>query len=341
MTPRAVRTPVAGVLAMVLGAAVLAGCGATGASSAKQAPSSASSASGGPISVETCGRTITVPSPPKRVIFINSVGTSALQDLGLLDRVVARAGTLDSTVFDGTAKETIDKLPKLEGADTGSGHVSVSTETLIEKKPDLVIGFNSAVDAAKLEAAKIPFYVPASYCAKRADGKITFDAVYQEVTTTGKLFGVPDKAEKVNAELRKRVEAVAAAHRTDTPRTAAALYVTPGDTKLSAYGNQGMAQPLFETAGLKNIYDDKGGRAFDLSAEDLLAKNPDIVLLLHSTGKPEEVMSTFTSTGGLSALKAVANKTVIVMPYPLSDPPSPLSVKGVERLAELTAAKRG
>ncbi|MBW3087080.1 Vitamin B12-binding protein [Austwickia sp. TVS 96-490-7B] len=337
MITRHLRRHCVSALAVTLGIGALTGCGA---SSAKQSASSATSGTSSAISVETCGRTLSVPEPPKRVVFINSVGTSALQELGLLDRVIGRAGNLDTSVFEGAAKESLDKIPTIAGKDTGSGHISVSTESLIERKPDLVIGFTSAVDGAKLEAAKIPFYVPAAYCTKRPEGKITFDSVYKEVTTFGTLFGVSDKADKVNADLRSRVETVTKDHQGDAARTAAAVYVTPGDSKLSAYGNQGMSQPIFEAVGLKNIYADHGGRTFDLSHEDLLSKNPDVVLLLHSSGKKEEVLSTFTQTGGLSALKAVASHKVVVLPYPLTDPPSPLSVTGAERLAEMLGEKK-
>lgn len=340
MTHRPLRPPLAAAAALTAGVLALAGCGATGASSAKQSSPSASSAAGGPISVQSCGETITLPEPPKRVIFVNSVGTSVLQDLGLLDRVIARAGNLDTGVFEGPGRETLEKIPTLASKDTGSGHLSVPTESILEKKPDLVIGFTSAVDGPKLKQANIPLYIPASYCPTRPAGKITFDAVFSEVRTFGTLFGVSDKAEQVNAALRGRIDAVTSSHRGGAARSAVALYVTPGDTKVSAYGHQGMAQALFDATGLTNVYADKDGRAFDVSNEDLLAKNPDVVLVLHSTGSASEVMKSFTGNGGLGTLKAVKSKNVIVLPYPLSDPPSPLSVKGAEQLSRAVAAKK-
>ena len=95
-----------------------------------------------------------------------------------------------------------------------------------------------------------------------------------------------------------------------------------------------MVQPIFEANGLKNAYDDETTRVFDASMEDLLKRNPDWIVLLAADATDQEVLGTFTGFSGATDLKAVVAGHVVVLPFALTDPPSPLSVRGAAELAK-------
>lgn len=320
------------VAPLAIAAMLLTGCSGTGAESAKV--DNTETAEGQGITVESCGRTLHLDKAPERVIFQNAVGAAQLADLGLLDKVIARTGQIDTSIYAPDAAKAIDEVPLLQGADSGHGHVKVSTEALLEQNPDLVIAYPSGVDLDKVDASGLPTYIPESYCPDREERPASFDDVTAEVERFGKLFGVEDRAEKLNEDLKSRVEDIEKKGGGELEgKTAAVLFITPGDTgTISVYGPPSMAQPQLDALGIKNVYADSKERVFDVSFEDVLEKNPDIIILLHTAGSPKEVMDTFKDIRGAAEMRASRENMVTTMSYPFVDPPSPLSIAGVENL---------
>ncbi|WP_024964583.1 ABC transporter substrate-binding protein, partial [Trueperella pyogenes] len=112
---------------------------------------------------------------------------------------------------------------------------------------------------------------------------------------------------------------------------AAAVFVVPGDSKFYAYGNSSMVTPQFEALGLKNVYGNEKKRVFTVSTESLLEHNPDRIIILHQ-GDEQGAIETFKQAHGASDLRAVREGNLIGMPFPLTDPPSSLSVEGLKYL---------
>ena len=110
----------------------------------------------------------------------------------------------------------------------------------------------------------------------------------------------------------------------------AILWITPGDISFRTYGTKSMSHLQAETIGLRNVYGDQDKRVFDSSVEELLERDPDEIVLLHNAGTPQEVIDTFMQIKGVDSLKAVRNKEYTTLSFQLTDPPSPLSVKGLE-----------
>ena len=100
-----------------------------------------------------------------------------------------------------------------------------------------------------------------------------------------------------------------------------------------------MSQPILDANGLTNVYGDNTTRVFDGSMEDLLARNPDWIVLLSSGASDEETIQTFKSFSGADQLKAVVNDHLVVVPFVLTDPPNVLSVEGAATLAKKMANK--
>lgn len=332
------------ILALALaGSCVLAGCSSSGQESVKASTTESSAAEAGAsaISVESCGRTIELDKAPERVVFLNATGVAQMADLGLLDKVVARSGTIDSSIYGEENAKKIDALPVLGAAETGHGHSQVSIEALLDTKPDLLIGYEAGVDREKAEQSGIPVYIPESYCPNAKHERGSFSNVDGEVERIAHLFGVKEKGESLNADLASRVEKLQKEHDKKLDgKSAAMLFITPGDTgTISVYGNKSMAQAQLDALGMKNVYEGNEDRVSDISIEDLLEKNPDYVVLLHTSGTSEEVMDTFKQIRGVEKLAATEGKHVVTLAYPFVDPPSPLSVAGLEKLQDELLAK--
>ena len=76
---------------------------------------------------------------------------------------------------------------------------------------------------------------------------------------------------------------------------------------------------------------------FDASVEDLLDKNPDVIILTSEDGDEQAARDTFSALPSANDLKAVQEGKVYYVPFPLTDPATTLSVKGATVLADQLA----
>lgn len=307
-------------------------------SSAGTTPTSAGSGAANaafPAKVTSCDEQLTITKAPSRVIMLGDTDASVLVKLDLLDKVVGRAGALRTVGYDAATLAKITAIPEIKSTTLDTGGSKVSTETILEQRADLVIGYDTGLDRAALRQAGVPVYSPASFCANYSVKKADFGLVDTEVTTLGALFGVPDKAKDVVSSLDAQVLGLNSATSSPGTGTIAVLYITAGSKTFYAYGTSSMVQPIAEANGLRNVYDDQVKRVLDASMEDLLKRNPDRVLLLYGDGAPDQAMATFTGFSGADSLSAVKNHRVMVMAFSLTDPPTPLSVDGAVELGRL------
>lgn len=319
----------AGLAAVAL---LLAGCSQQSAKEEENTGSSPSVAENyGPVTVDACGIKSTLEAPPERIIFMNSTGMPSLVELGALDRVVGRIGVVETSTYSGETLEAINNLHVIQATQSGGGHNQVSTEALLELRPDLFIASaTSDADMDKLQQAGVAIYIPKTYCGYGSNEEASFEFVYEEVRTVGAILGMDDKAEEVVKDLEERVSQFNAA---DHEGTAAAVFVSPGETTFWGYGANAMSHVQMTAIGLTNVYKDSPDRVFKLNMESLLEENPDYVIVLYQNDE-EGAMQTFMAAHGAESLKAAKENKVVPFKFSLTDPPSPLSVDGLEKLAE-------
>lgn len=211
---------------------------------------------GYPVTVQTCDTEITLEREPERVMFMGATGVAAMHELGVLDKTVVYSGNIDLSVFDPAVAEHVQSITKLEGEKTETGGAKISTESILEQRVDLIVGYDSGADRDALAKSGVPLYTPDAFCPDYELDKANFELVFAEVSKIAELFGVPDRAAQVNDELAQQIPQPSGA----TGETAAALYITPGVEKMWAYGPPSMVQPILESTGLTNAYADQTER---------------------------------------------------------------------------------
>lgn len=291
---------------------------------------------GSPAEIENCGTTVTVDAPPERIVLVNNDPVANLEALGAIDRVVAVTSVLQEGLYDDATYDALGSLELLSTETNATGGSIVSQEALLGAEPDLVIAPENAVDRAALDRAGIAVYVPTAYCndpGPELSATATFDRVWDEVRDLGAILGDPERADEVVAE----GEATLASAPAPDAGTAVALYVSSGGSVLSPYGGPSMVTPVFEAAGLTNVYADADERVFDVNVEDVLARDPGTVVLLYSGSDPQETLDAFASAPGVEDLTAVREGRVVALPFPYTDPPSVLSIEGPADLRDLLA----
>jgi iron complex transport system substrate-binding protein len=165
----------------------------------------------------------------------------------------------------------------------------------------------------------------------------TFDSIYAQMESYGKVFGKQAEARTAVTALKARMEKIAVPR---TTRTAAVLYPTVGGGVTYAYGAASMAHPQLEAAGFTNAFADTGERVFEVTLEELLGRNPDILILLYGDGDPKAVERAVTGLPGAEKLEAVRTGNVMPQLFNFTEPPTPLSIDGLERIVRRFEATR-
>lgn len=323
--PRATVRRTATTAAAVLLLASLAACGAEDDDVA--------------ISVENCGDTVELDGAPERVVMLKSAAAVTLHRLDVLDRVVARAGVYPAEYYDADTLAAIDDVPLLTDRTDTSGHLQISREEVVAQTPDLVLGQTDTVTRDTLASNDIALVEEPAFCGS-LDGDATFDDVYDQVRLYGEVFERTDAADAYVTELEERVAAIEARVPADEDRSVAVLYPTVGGGVTYAYGRGSMSAPLVEAAGLENVFGDVGDRVFEVSAEEVVARDPDVIILLRSDGDAAEVTEALTSLPGADALRAVQSDTVLPLLLNHAEPPTPLAVDGLELVVEFLEQTR-
>lgn len=308
----------------------VAGCGA-GADD--PAPSSTSDGRY-PVTVENCGAEVTFDRAPEDVVLLKSSAVPYLADLGVLDRVTARAGQYPAEYYDEDTLAQLDEIPLLTDELDSSGHLQISKEVVIAEEPDLVLGQVDNLSRDSLAAVDIPLLEEPALCDDTGAGTPSYDDVAAQLRSYGRVFGRGAQAEAAVADLEERLAAVEAEVGGSSGRTAAVLYPTVGGGTTYAYGNRSMADPQLRAAGFENVFGDVDERVFEVTLEELLGRDPDVLVLLHSEGDPDAVAQAVTDLPGADQLTAVANGDVMTQLFNFTEPPTPLSVDGLERIVE-------
>ena len=292
--------------------------------------------SGFPVELENCGSVVRIEAEPQRIFIINNDTIPLLDEMGLLDRVVARTSDPFEGVHSDEVVAMLSRVPSVSTERNVYGGSVVTLESVLAQRPDLVLSAENAVDREILAQSGIPLYSAPAFCddPSHQPSTASYDLVYEQVRAFGKMFGRDALAEEVIGELQEAVSGIG----TGSPGsrgTGMAVYVSGAGT-LSPYGSGSMITPLFEAVGLDNVYADEPQRVFDAGVEDILGRNPQTVVVLYSGfATREEAVASFNAVSGVEALSAVRSGRVTALEFPFTDPPTPLSVQGAAQLAKL------
>lgn len=254
------------------------GCGGTGVQN--EAAARGEAAEGYPVTVENCGREITVESAPERIVGLSPAQTELLVRLGVADRLVGQAQTAMHELPEDVAADA-SEVPEL------STDAPPAREQLLDVQPDAVVApteyeFTAEQGFATIDQltdAGVTTYVAAGGCPeRRSTGEVT--DLFTDLEALGSIFGVQAAAAELVAETRGDLEAVEKAVE-DRPRPTVAQLFVEGKT-LSAIG-AGVESDMIERAGGDNVFkpdEDLFAQFFSaiVSPEEVAARNPDAIV---------------------------------------------------------------
>ncbi|MEU9336978.1 ABC transporter substrate-binding protein [Streptomyces sp. NPDC048290] len=296
--------------ALALSAVLLAaGCGGSGDPAGAAGPSAAP-ADGFPLTVENCGVRTTYDAPPERVVTIHQHPAELMLALGLRDRMVGTAFP-DSAVLP-ALRSDFEAIPELAEKEP-------SFETILDTEPDLVYGgYGSAFadnEGRSREAfadAGIDTYLNREYCA--ANQSVTMRDTYDEIRTIGDVFGVPERADDLVAELRGRVDGAATAVE-GADRVPVFVYDS-GDKSAFTAGGKGLGSELIRLAGGENVFADLDEVFGDVSWEQVVERRPEVIAIYDyaGAGSIERKKEFLRAQPALADVPAVRDERFVVLP---------------------------
>lgn len=267
--------------------------------------------------VDGLGREITLDRPAQKVASLAPSNTEILFAIGAGAQVIAR--------------DSFSDFPEqaLAVADIGGGFGEIDTETLVSLEPDLVLAaeINPVENVQMLEDLGLKVFYLSN--PKELDG------LYENLRTVARLVGHEAETEGLIESLKLRVSTIE--EKVSSLQERPLVFYELDGTDPSAPWTSGpgtFIDLLLTKAGGDNLGNTLDSEWVQISVEELITQNPDVILLGDYTWggiTPEDI----AARPGWEVIAAVQNEQVYTFDDNLVSRPGPRMVDGLEALAEL------
>lgn len=242
------------------------------------------------------GKTIRLPHPAKRVVVLHNSIVDEVYMLQAGDRLVGIPEQIYQTEDAFQVLSKLDNRIKNKSIATPTyGGQASNAESIVGLKPDLVLTFNTDLDAVnQLEGLGIPVFTFSSLDEK---------SILSELTNMAKLLGKEDRAMAITKYVKQEAEIMksSSAH---SPKKV--YYAWSKGRIMSTSGKGSLIDMTIRLSGAENACLLPMQNP-NISAETMYKWNPDLIILWNSK------LSDVYNLKELSALPAVKNKQVFVM----------------------------
>jgi iron complex transport system substrate-binding protein len=285
---------------------------------------------GFPVAIDNCGTSTMYADAPARAFTMNQAATEIMLALGLHDRMVGTA-FLDDSI-----------LPEFANAYRAIGIRSAaypSREVLFGARPDFVYAaYPSAFSPeapgmTDLLRAGTRSYLSPSGCREHANASLApMELVFAEIRDIARIFGVLPRAEQLVATYRADLATV----RDQLGAVDARLRVLWWDSAMPPFVAAccGTPNEIVRLAGGQNIFEDVRGSWRTVSWADVVARNPEVIVLADATWAPAaEKREWLLANRALAEIDAVKHRRFVTMNF--SDAaPGVRNVAAVRTIAE-------
>jgi iron complex transport system substrate-binding protein len=260
--------------------------------------------------VDMVGRKLTLHRPPRRIVSLAPSLTEILYALETGDAVV---GVTDFANYP----------PEVKTKPSVGGGINPNLEMILALEPDLIVisaDANRWDTLAQLEQLHMPVY---------GVKPVGVEGVLTSIEKIGEVVGRPHEAERVIAEMRRRMAAVSRKVKNrPRPKVLYAVWIDP----LIVAGRGTVLDDLIRMAGGVNVVREPGFPRY--SVEEVFVHAPDMILLALDGGTPGD-REVLHRVSGWKEMRAVREGAVRVVDANLMNRPGPRIVDGLELLAGL------
>lgn len=256
-----------------------------------------------------------VAAPAKRIVSLSPSNTEILFAVGAGDLVV---GVTEYCNFPEAAL-AIDKIG-------GFSAKSISIETIVSLKPDLVLAYGNRQDTIVEALEEVNIRVIAL-------APKTFEDVYSNISLVGELTGNEAQAQTVVADMRARIDAVIEITSTIPEKEKATVFWEVFDEPLMTAGPSTYIGQMLELSGAINIFADVEEDYSQINAEEIVSRNPQAIMGSDSHGDkltPEQV----AARPGWDQIDAALNGRILLIPGDIVSRAGPRLADAVEAIAQ-------
>ncbi len=286
--------------------------------------------SGFPVSIDNCGTSTTYVAAPTRAFTMNQAATEIMLALGLHDRMVGTA-FLDDSILPAFAEayQTI----KIRAT------AYPSRDVLFGARPDFVYAAypsafsDQAPGMSDLLRSGTHSYLSPSGCREHTSVPLApMEMVFAEIRDIARIFGVLPRAEQLVATYRADLARVP----DQLGPVDAPLRVLWWDSAMPPFVAAccGTPNEIVRLAGGENVFDDVRGSWGTVSWADVVARNPEVIVLVDATWAPAaEKRKWLLANSALAGIDAVKQRRFVTMNF--SDAtPGVRNVAAVRTVAE-------
>lgn len=246
----------------------------------------------------------TFTKPPTHIVAKGDQMADYFFDLGLENNMAAYThGSCWSTVSQYPARDIVPVL--------GDSSGQFTKEELLAVDADFLIGWDSTFSDKNFnkdfcKENGIAMYTP--YC---TSDSARFEDIYKDYETLGKIFGVEDlAAEKVGA-MKATLASVKEALGEEVYSNPVSVFAYDSGSSGPFTACQGMPGDIFKLAGGISTFDDIEKGWATVSWEQVVERNPQVIVILDYHGETPEKMDFLYSNKALAEVDAIKNKRVI------------------------------
>lgn len=265
---------------------------------------------------DSLGRQVDLSGPAQKIVSMSPSNTEILFAVGAGSQVIGRDSFSD---YPEEAKQV---------AEVGGLTGNYNLEKITSLEPDLVLlaGINSTDLVDSLEKLGLKVY----YMENPKD----FDGLFKNIETVGMLTGHDAEAKKLVESLKTSVDAVNGRMANASPRLKVYYELDGTDpTRPWTTGPGTYMDLMIKMAGGDNIGQNLSTDWAQISQEEILLQNPDVILLGDGVyGVTPEMVA---GRPGWAAITAVQNGRVELFDDNLVSRPGPRLVEGLSMLAKI------
>lgn len=271
---------------------------------------------------DMAGRKVKINVPVKSIVTTFKPATLCVASLGIIDKLV---GVDTSATRDRLLQSIYPGIKQVTAV--GKKSTGVNFETLVSLKPDLVILYSQKDGMAladRLEKINIPAIIIVPE---------TFDTIKSAMKLIARTAGVSDRMVKIEDRMDNMLELLKTRLSGLPEEKRKKVYFASSRGLFSTTTGNMLQHEIITRAGTRNVSGGLNGYFQNISPEQLIQWNPDIMILSQHIPKGEIHR---LAAPVISPVTAVRSKKVWRFPSTLApwDFPSPLSVLGSLWLAE-------
>jgi iron complex transport system substrate-binding protein len=257
---------------------------------------------------DDAGRKVTVAKRPQRIVSLAPSNTEILYSLGLGDRVVG-------------VDEFSNYPPEAQSKPKIGSYSAANLEQVLAREPDLVLASGitrpDVLTALSSQGLAVVVLNPSD-----------LTGVLANLTLVGQVADVSVDAGRLRAGLEGRIAAVAEMVKGTTTKPRAFVELDP--TMFYSVGPKSFVDDLITRAGGVNIAADTGTPYPQLSQEQILAKDPEVILL--ADGSQEVTPASVQARPGWGNVSAVKSGRIVVLDEDVFLRSGPRSVDALEMM---------